>query len=391
MSRSTFSTATTYISLLVPTILLLLSAQFTDADCECGYRSAINSDSYVFTDLIESDFLHLGNISHNTDWIQQQYNVTAKASRGVYGTAFQVSDLVSNPLVAQNSYNGTTVNGEGDPGLQLYVRGGIPTDGYVPTSQLDSTRTDLLWGSYRAAMKLTDVPGTCGAFFWYFNDSQEIDMEFLSSEFNAGINSFPVNLVMQSSKSAAQGYQNIGKNFIVANLPFDPTRGYHEYRIDFIPGNVIFYADSHVLANMNTSAVPTEAGHLILEHWSNGGSGWSYGPPVTDAVLAVSYVKAYFNSSLASRQTDLTLRCKNSSAPNAVCAIPDQVVAPNPDSLNGNVTANTLFFSDIHNATFNQTVYHQSGTAANRVVRLLVVVQYVWMVLILGVMGLWRV
>src|SRR5580700_2143818 len=125
----------------------------------------------------------------------------------------------------------------------------------------------------------------------YFNDSQEIDMEFLSSEFDVENNTFPVNLVLQSAQSVAQGYNAAGtSNYIVANLPFNPTTGFHEYRIDFVPGSVVFYADSHVLATMDTSAVPTVAGHLILTHWSNGNQLWSAGPPAVDAVMTVSYV-----------------------------------------------------------------------------------------------------
>jgi len=355
-----------FVHFLLSSIAFFLLVQLTHADCECGYSATIDSATYLFTDLIESDFLHLSNISYDTDWIRQGYNVTAQVSRGAYGTSFELDNIASNPLVSNNSWAGQTVHGDGNPGLELRVRGGIPTDGFVPTAEMDSSRKDLLWGTYRAAMKLTDVPGTCGAFFWYFNDSQEIDMEFLSYEFDVEQQSFPINLVMQSSQSAAQGYQVLGNNYMVVNLPFNPTSGFHEYRIDFIPGVVIFYADSKILGSMNTSAVPTEPGHLILTHWSNGGSGWTHGPPLTNAVLAVSYVKSYFNSSLASRHNDLISRCKNPSAPNAVCTIPDQVIAPDPDAPNGNVTAKTFFFSDLNNSTNNQTVYRESEATSVR-------------------------
>lgn len=54
----------------------------------------------------------------------------------------------------------------GDPGVRLVVAPGVPGDGFVPVAEMDSARTDLLWGSYRAAIKLTLVPGTCSSFFW---------------------------------------------------------------------------------------------------------------------------------------------------------------------------------------------------------------------------------
>ena len=141
--------------------------EMVGAYCECGYSTNIGDSavSYVFTDLIESDFLHIANISLDTDWRRQSYNVTAGAARGPYGENFVVSNVLSNPLLNTYSYTGFGEFG-GDPGLQLFVQGGIPTSGYVSVAEIDSTREDLLWGSYRAAMKLTLTPGTCGAFFW---------------------------------------------------------------------------------------------------------------------------------------------------------------------------------------------------------------------------------
>lgn len=55
--------------------------------------------------------------------------------------------------------------------MHFSVGGGIPANGYVPTSEMDSSREDLLYGTYRAAMKLTLTPGTCAAFFWVISPS----------------------------------------------------------------------------------------------------------------------------------------------------------------------------------------------------------------------------
>lgn len=188
-------------------------------------------------------------------------------------------------------------------------------------------------------------------------------MEFLSSEFIPENNTYPVNLVLQSEQSVLAGYNAAGTgNYVVANLPFDPTDGFHEYRIDFIPGNVIYYADGHQLAKMNTSAVPTSPGHIILTQWSNGNPLWSSGPPSQESLITVSYVKAYFNSSDPARQSAFASRCKDPSTSGAVCAIPDQVGPPdtgnNPSSA-GNASA--FFFSDQKNMTVGQTIYHQNG------------------------------
>jgi hypothetical protein len=148
-------------SLLILVVLVRLVA----ADCECGYSSTIRDTAYVFSDILETDFLHLDDVSQDTDWQVQEYNVTAKVSRGPYGTSSQVDNVISDPLADNYSYSGPSQLG-GDPGLQLYVRGGVPRDGYVPVAQVNSVREDMLWGSYRTALKLTNVRGTCGAFFW---------------------------------------------------------------------------------------------------------------------------------------------------------------------------------------------------------------------------------
>lgn len=78
---------------------------------------------------------------------------------------FTVSNVFSNPIADHGNWTGPGELG-GDPGVHLTVKGGIPSDNYVDLAQMDSLRSDLLWGSYRAAMKLSPVAGTCAAFFW---------------------------------------------------------------------------------------------------------------------------------------------------------------------------------------------------------------------------------
>lgn len=137
------------------------------SECECGYSSTIGNSAppYVFSDLIESDFLHITNVSLDTDWRRQNYSVTAVAGRGPYGMNFNIANVASNPIPDMNNWTGPGIFG-GDPGLQLSVGGGVPSNGYVSVAEIDSSREDLLWGTYRAAMKLTLTPGTCAAFFW---------------------------------------------------------------------------------------------------------------------------------------------------------------------------------------------------------------------------------
>ncbi|CAK7208090.1 hypothetical protein SEUCBS140593_000015 [Sporothrix eucalyptigena] len=323
------------------------------ADCECGYSTVIDGDVQAFTDLIETDFAHLSNIATNTDWVRQAFNVTSEKDRGSYGEMYAVDNMQTQVDPNSHVEDGQAKNGQ-PAGLSLIVKSSLVGD-MVPVSEIDSNRTDILYGSFRAGMKLTNVSGTCSAFFWYFNDTQEIDMEFLSKEYNATNSSYPVNLVLQSREAAEDGFDAQGTpTFIKAYLPFDPTADFHEYRIDFLPGSVYFYADSQLLAEMDSEAVPTHAGHLVLQQWSNGNPLWSGGPPTEDSVTTVSYVKAYFNSSLAQRQTDYALRCHDPDAPGAVCSIPQTTAT--------NTTPAGWFFTYQNNMTNNQTVSGQNGS-----------------------------
>ncbi|KAH8169612.1 glycosyl hydrolases family 16 domain-containing protein [Sarocladium implicatum] len=279
-------------------LFLVFLAVGIAAHCECGYsvRSHDHPEPLLFTDAIESDFTKLNKLDgHNNEWTPQQFNVTAKDGRGLYGKTFLPENVVGSP-------RGESPAAAENAGLELMVASGL-RDGSISGAEIDSKRLDLHWGSFRAGMKVTDVNGTCAAFFWYFNDTQEIDMEFLSREFDRENGTFPVNLVVQTELSKEAGFDASRTGlFKRVALSFDPTAEFHEYRFDYVPGKVVFYADGEKLAEMEGKSMPSSGGHLILQHWSNGNPLWSGGPPAKDAILRVSYVKAYFNSSEAAGQ-----------------------------------------------------------------------------------------
>ncbi|KAI8634651.1 glycoside hydrolase, family 16 [Xylariaceae sp. FL1651] len=329
--------------------LFLLLFGCVAGDCECGYSITTSSDGtqHVFTDLLETDFIHLdvtgdgkGEASHG--WAPQGYNISGQAARGPFGESYIVENVMSNTIKDPKIFEGRGSLGS-DAGLLLVVRNVMQED-RVPVAEISTTGLHYFYGTFRAGIKTTDVPGTCSAFFWYQNDTQEIDIEFLSAQFDKTSRTFPVNLVLQSKESAAAGYDASNTTGLrKVSLPFDPTTAFHEYRFDFLPNKVCFYADGDMLAEMSGPGVPTSPGHLLLSHWSNGNPGWSRGPPATDAVTTVSYVKAYFNSSLEQREADFTLRCRDPMAKGAICAIPDNNA--------------TFFFTNGDNLTPNQTVY----------------------------------
>ncbi|KAF4984923.1 hypothetical protein FDECE_16975 [Fusarium decemcellulare] len=295
---------------------------------EPGRSDPTTKEPTVFMDRLETSFNQACDISRNRDWVRQQFTVSAESGRGDYGKAF----------TPKNVRACMTTPSDADSGLALRV-GSIIDDGTVSAGEVDTARLDLHWGSFRAGIKLTAENGTCAAFFWYFNDTQEIDIEFLSREFDHQSGSYPINLVVQSLRSLEAGYDaSKTGTYKRVNLDFNPTDAFHEYRFDYTPNQVLFYADSRLLARMEGSDIPSTGGHLILQHWSNGNQLWSGGPPAEDATITVSYVKAYFNSSNSEHQSHLKQQCLSSSKKEAMCMILDVT--------RENATTGGKFFSD---------------------------------------------
>ncbi|KAF2126581.1 glycoside hydrolase family 16 protein [Dothidotthia symphoricarpi CBS 119687] len=339
--------------------LLFAVSRFANAACECGYslNSTTDAEHAVFTELLENDFLHTDtkNLTQY-GWRPQVYNVSTESSRGPFGKKFELDNIVINPLKDDNAWSGNSKHG-GDAGLELWVSSNT-TGGYVQGAEVVSVRDDALLGSFRVGMKMSNASGTCGAFFFYHNNSQEIDMEFLSTQFNSSGGS--VNLVLQTPESVVHGYDASGTpGFEVQPLPFRPDGKFHEYRFDWTADRVAFYVDGEYLHEM-TENIPNEGGGMFFNHWSNGDPKWSAGPPESDAVMTVSYVKAYFNSTDTERsQDDYKKRCPKFDA-SKVCQIPAQTSAP--DASTGTDGAKTYFFStDSGNKAVDQTVYNAAS------------------------------
>jgi hypothetical protein len=152
-------------------------------------------------------------------------------------------------------------------------------------------------------------------------------MEFLSRQLpnSSTNNNSPVNLVIQSPKSEAAGYDaSKTADFDTHTLPFRPDTEFHEYRFDWLPGQVSFYADNQLLRVM-TEDIPNSPGHLVLNHWSNGDPAWSAGPPKEDAVFTITHAHLYFNSSSPAQKQRYRTNCPKPN-PSQICRINDDTI-----------------------------------------------------------------
>ncbi|KAL9007571.1 MAG: hypothetical protein Q9173_007191, partial [Seirophora scorigena] len=300
------------------TLISLSVPQLVSAACECGYSThAINTNTNkVYTDVLESDFLRLRDFNAQSDWDRQVWDIPAVGS-AKWGKNMTAGNVRMNPgpPAAEGSVEG------GEPGLQLWVSSGAPEGGSVPGGEVATRRRDMLYGSFRAGIKYTGESGTCGAFFWQFDDHAEIDVEFLSKLYVDPANT-DILLVIHAAPEVSTS-----DLFRPTPVGFRPSVGYHEYRFDWTPDSITYYADSKLIWESKLG-VPTHPGGLILNHWSNGDPGWSNGPPAKDARMDFSYVKAYFNTT--SSDSNYKLRCRDPQKPDAVCTVPDQTSPPDP-------------------------------------------------------------
>ncbi|KAL8993808.1 MAG: hypothetical protein Q9169_006064 [Polycauliona sp. 2 TL-2023] len=306
-------------------VALAFVPQLVSAACECGYQShSIKSnENPIYTDVLESDFLHLKDFNSQNDWARQVWDIPAVGTAG-WGRNHTLENVITNPLPGDVGTRG--VNG-GDPGLELRVTAGEPKGGAVKSGEIATIRRDMLYGSFRAGLKYTPESGTCGAFFFryekqYESDQGEIDFEFLSKLYQDPAKRADLLLIIHADPSVPRD-----ELFRPTPVGFRPAEGYHEYRFDWTPDRVTFYADGQFLYETKIGT-PRRPGGLLLNHWSNGDAGWSNGPPAKDANMQFSYVKAYFNTPAGMESESFKERCKDPKDEGRICKIPDQTTPP---------------------------------------------------------------
>jgi len=278
----------TLLSLLPAVLSIAVSSNAATVSCACGY---VDSNNNLWRESIVSDFT---------------------------SSAGALSVLSENWIVATNywpqggtdtvdvQYTSANVLAHNDGlGLKASAYNG---SGSVNAAQISTNGREILYGTFRTRGGVPSTPGVVFGFFTYINDSQEQDIEFLSSDDNYAQR---VHYTNQPGDTAGAT-----QDVLIPNADFTATG---EHRIDWLPSQTKYYYTGNVSAEHTISIqVPTTPSEFFLNVWSNGNPGWSRGPPTADAYATIKSISLYFNSTLLS-EGQFEQGCQSAGVP--VCQV----------------------------------------------------------------------
>lgn len=255
--------------LITASALVLVLA---DAACECGYKTN-TGETWQYS--VETDFsqLNTSEWQTSTDWTISEIVREATVTLNYTGENVAISDGKLRLLCS--AYNSS---------------GG----GGIRAGQIRTTRQDILHGSFRATYSVVALSsGSVAGFFFYANDTQEIDIEIQSK---------------MSDQTIHLGNQPTQSTDIF--LPNNGTVSQeHDYRFDWLTKETKFYLDS-VPAGGFAIDTPVIDGTISFNMWGNGGTFSGPETPTTDNVMSISKIAIYFNTSSKAENTKWQKACK---------------------------------------------------------------------------------
>lgn len=206
------------------------------------------------------------------------------ATAALVVAAMQLRGMGEDPVGFTESFEGGKLDSEvwetGDHPLgrgELRPRNASLSEGELrlalPAGTLDggevNTRSHQEYGSYRARMRVPDSPGSVTGFFLYRppDYASEVDIEV----YNA-----PEGRMLVTTYA---GGDPVPTNSERVDIPFDPTRGFHEYRFDYHPDEVTFYVDGEPVQRFS-QGLPERPMRLYINAWY---PDWVAGGPLESA------------------------------------------------------------------------------------------------------------
>ncbi|KAF9075956.1 concanavalin A-like lectin/glucanase domain-containing protein [Rhodocollybia butyracea] len=237
--------------------------------CACGY---VDNQGHLWREAIVSDFTQdAGAIAAlGSDWI------IASDNEPQSGTATANIQYVTANVMQFNDALGIQAS--------AFIGGSN-----VDCGEIFTERDDILFGTFRMRAVVPTVPGVVFGFFSFRSDTEEQDIEFLSSDTN-----FFQQVHYTNQPGTVNGVVNTAAAKDVEINGADFT-AFGEHRFDWLQSETSYYYNSALESTISVN-VPTVGSEIVVNVWSNGDPAFSKGPPTSNAIATLQYLKLYFNS-----------------------------------------------------------------------------------------------
>lgn len=307
--------------LLFSAALLIGSAE---AACECGYKTN-TGETWQYS--IETDFSQLS----TSQWLNS--------------ADWSIVETVHEATVDLNYTSNNVALSNGKLQLTCSAYNSSANDGIL-SGEITTTRQDIFRGSFRASYSVLSLsPGSVSGFFFYANDTQEIDIEVQTK-----MNNQTVHFANQPDENA---YTYLPNNGVVGQI--------HNYRFDWLENETRFYLDS-VPAGSFSEEVPVVNGTINLNMWGNGGPFSGPQTPTTDNVMSISNISLYFNSSSKSMSRKWEKACAAASN-RTVCLVDTAGLAVNSTAADSDAGKSLRSRGSLTKSTWKKVLFLGLGTA----------------------------
>ncbi|SAM00839.1 hypothetical protein [Absidia glauca] len=269
-------------TLLIGTVTLapLVNTQLSSSPvtCDCGFR---DENSNIWSNVWYSNYQQ-ANDGHEGSMKSDPTRATDK-NYMVMDYSVQRPGSDYKRIFSKNNVNMTPQS------AQLIVRSNDA--GEMTSASFGTQRNDFLYGTFRSTIKMPSAPGTVAAFYHYYNDTSEIDMETLGRYTDPRLTYFAIQPQIRNEDGSASNLTHVKYP-----LEYDPTTDFHEYRFDWSPGSVGFYLDGQLASTIDTN-IPSSPGRIMLNHWTDGNPNFSgVAPSDQDVVMEIANLTFFFNS-----------------------------------------------------------------------------------------------
>lgn len=269
---------------------VLLVSGLAAASCECGYQTN-TGDIWQYS--IVSDFsgTDSSTFASSADWTIVD-TVHESGTTNPYTLAYTSANVAVQDSTLQltcSAYNSST-------------------DMTIYAGEITTQRDDILYGSFRANYRVQGGSGAVAGFFFYADDSNEIDIEHVTDD--------PVTDVH---------FTNQPDETLTTSMPDNVERtAYATYRFDWHSSQTKFYVNGVLSGNL-TGDVPTVNGTIQLNSWANGGPFTGSQVPTSDSVMSVQWIELYFNTSSSSSAETWAGTCEAAAV--AACVVDSDEIA----------------------------------------------------------------